>query len=854
MAVQFRFVLALSALTVVAFPAGAQTSADSLTLQADVSAQPRFAAAHGQAAVLMGYTGYGLEAWAYPFQLFTHLHLQIIPGDGSSPVDADPLLGRIEYHPEEIVRIYRGSGFEIRERLFVPLDRPGVILSWNVQSARPIDLRVTFLPVLDLMWPAALGGQDLRWNSSLHGYLISEYTTGFRAVIASPQEIDHTSVANATLRQDLTQSMVLRPANGCAELFAALENKPAAEGSELLSLERDEPQLRAAYRAHVTQLLSAGLQIHTPNDALNLGFAWSRLALDESWVCDPGIGCGEVGGYGPSRPERRPQYDWFFAGDGLVGVEGLLATGSLSRARDELAFILHYQNPASGMIWHEISQSAAYLDWATKYPYMYVHVDITFAFLSTLADYYAVTGDAAFVRDHWTGIEAAYRYCRSLIDPQTALPRIPADKEGGNEQQRMSDDVSLSAAWVTASAAYRTLAQAAGRTEQAEAATAPADAAQRAFAARYWDERTNFWIAGYSASGARMADERAHPDLLGNGLLSADRENAALDRLAGSGFETDWGTRNMSSTSPGYEPHAYASGSIFALSTEDMAQAFWRDHRPAIAASVLQSLLPWLQMDAFGHMHEVADGDRFQPEMESVPEQTWSSAGFLEAAVRGLFGVNVDAARHTLTLAPHLDPRWNQVTLGQISVGAAQLSATIDQRPGEIAAAITVQPGPVHVVFAPEIPLGAKQIRAFIDSHPASVAIESHAEDQHARVVLDLPAGSASVRILYRGGCRVRVPVVSPARGDASRGLRLTGLHLDGPALTLDAEVAVPGESSVEMETPWAIASVQGGSATRIDGDWYRVTFATSITPASSPSAAPAYTHRSMTVIFQRRR
>jgi glycogen debranching enzyme len=844
----FRLLLALLAVSLLGLPASAQTSLDSLTLTADASTQPRFAAARGQDAVLMGYTGYGLEAWAYPFQIFTHLHLQIIPQDPTAPIDAGPLLRRIEYHPDEIVRIYNGPGYEIREHLFVPLDRPGVILSWDVQSPRPLDLRITFLPVLNLMWPAALGGQDLNWNSALHGYVISEFTTGFRALIASPQDLSHTPVVNATLRQDLTQSMVLRPVNGHAELFAALENRPAPEGSVLQALEHDEPQLRDGYRAHVAQLLATGLRIHTPDDALNRALIWSRIALDEAWVCNPRIGCGSVGGYGPSRPERRPQYDWFFGGDGLVAVDGLLAAGDTARARDELAFILRYQNSANGMIWHEISQSAGFLDWAGKYPYMYVHIDITYAFLSTLADYYAATGDAAFLRDHWPQIDAAYRYCRSLIDVQTALPKIPAGKEGGNEQDRMSEDVSLSASWVTASAAFRTLALAAGHPEEAEAAAVPAAAARRVFSARYWDPQKNFWIAGFSANGAPMTDERSHPDLLGNGLFPADREDAALDRLAASAFETDWGTRNMSSASPGYDPRSYASGSVFALSTADMAQAFWRDHRPAIAAPVLESLLPWLQLDALGAIHEVADGDRFQPEIESVPEQTWSSAGFLHAAIRGLLGLEVDAAQHTLTLAPHLDPRRDRVSISQIPVGSAQVAVDLDQRPREFDAAFTAQSGPVHIVFAPQIPLGATHVRARIDDRTVPVSLEVHPEDQHARIAFDLPGGSARVRILFSGGLRVRVPVVTPAGGDASRGLKLVALHLDGRTLTLDAEVASADQSSLEVESPWTVAAVHGGSATRLAQDWYRVTFDA---PRSSPTSG--YNRCFVTVAFRTR-
>jgi hypothetical protein len=250
-------------------------------------------------------------------------------------------------------------------------------------------------------------------------------------------------------------------------------------------------------------------------------------------------------------------------------------------------------------------------------------------------------------------------------------------------------------------------------------------------------------------------------------------------------------------------------------------------------------------------MHELSDGDSFQPQIESVPEQSWSSAGFLHAAIRGLFGLEVDAAQHTLTLAPHLDPRWEHISLAQMPVGPAQVAVTIDQHSGETDAAFTAQFGPVHVVFAPEIPLGATNIRALIEGRSAPAILESHAEDQHVRLAFDLPTGSAHIRIFYTGGVRVRVPAVTPARGDASRGLKLTALHLDAHSLTLDADLARSDQSSVEIETPWTIAGVHGGSATRIGPAWYRVTFAPPSAPVTPSTSACA--HHSLTVAFRTR-
>ncbi len=580
---------------------------------------------------------------------------------------------------------------------------------------------------------------------------------------------------------------------------------------------------------------------------MNRAFLWSKLALDQAWVCNDSIGCGEVGGYGPSRPERRPQYAWFFAGDGLVATEGLLAVGNTARAQQELAFIFRYQNPENGMIWHEISQSAKYLDWSGKYPYMYVHVDITFQFLAALIDYYQTTGDLDFIRAHWSGIKKAWDYCQSLIDPATALPQIPAGKEGGNEQDRMREDAGLSAAWVAASDGYRRLALALGETSEAEAAARAHDAAQKALAGRYWDAQKQFWIAGFAEDGHAMTDERSHSGLLGYGFLPPAQEDAALDRLASAHFEADWGTRSMSDASPNYQPDSYGAGSVFELNTADTAEAFWRDHRPAIAWPVWASMVPALQLDSLGHLPEVLAGDVFHPQIESVPEQTWSSAGLSHSLLRGMFGLEVDAPAHRLTLAPHLDPRWGRVALQHVAVGATRVDITIEQKPGEIDADFSAQGAPVHLRFAPQIPLGASNLSASLDGRAIPVAVEQHEEDEHAGAEIDLPVGTQHYRIVYDGGVRVFVPEAHPVLGAASHALKLTSLRLAGQRLVLDADVAASGDASLELETPWKIQSVQGGRIADQHGPWSTLAF------VNAPARRGAYVHTTMTVEFSSR-
>jgi glycogen debranching enzyme len=828
------------------FKGGAQN----LTLSTDAVAPTRFVAAHGERALLMGYPEGGLEAWAYPFQLFEKYRVQFLLVGTSEAIDGAGILRRIETRPDEIVRVYVGPEFEVREHLFVPLDRAGVAVRYDITGQRAVDLRVTLLPVLNLMWPAAIGGQDLGWREPLSAYEICEATTGYCADIGSPQQTAHSEVVNSTLRQDLTQSMELHPVDGHVAVYAALGKGRQAADEELRSLEQNADALRAAAEAHAQAVQASGLQIVTPDERLNAAIRWSRIALDQAWVCNTQLGCGMVAGYGPSRGSRRPQYAWFFAGDGLVATEALLAEGNAAGAKEELNFILKYQNAASGMMWHELSQSAGFIDWAGKYPYMYVHVDITFDFLSTLADYARTTGDTEFLREHWSAIASAFAYCRALIDPATALPSIPAGKEGANEQERMREDVGLSAAWVSAAEGYRQMAVATGHEAEATAAEHDAAAARKAFTARYWDAAKGFWIAGYAESGQAMTDERSHAGLLGQGLFTPEQEGTALARLASAGFETDWGTRGMSAASAHFDPNSYGSGSISALGTAEMAKAFWRDHEPAIAWPIFKSLLPWFHLDSLGHLHEVAAGDAYHPQVESVPEQTWSAAGFLSATVHGLLGLDIDGAGHRLSVAPHPDPRWDRVTVSQIGVGQARMAIAFEPKPGAVEANFTASGGAVHVSFAPEIPLGAIDVRAVVDRRNVPVTVASHKEDEHARVEFDVGEAPVDCRIAYRGGVRVVAPDPDPIVGGRSVQLKLAGVAFEGNRLTLDADVFDGEHASVEIETPWSVGTVEGGAAVPLSDGGYRLTFARASgkPETSKPDSGAPFVHEHMVV------
>ncbi len=830
--------LVATALCLAAFniPSRGQMNPASAELQSapafdtDAGTLRRFIAVPGRRALIDGYATGDLEVWAYPFQILSGYRVAFRGPGETTPIDGQEILSRVIFEPDAVTRIYLGPDFIVRERLFVPLDQPGAIVTYEVVSSRTVEIEVHATPVLDLMWPGALGGQSTAWNPSLSAFALTEPADGFSAVVGSPEIVAHDELDNRTVRDSSSPSIgfTLQPDHaGYAHIYLALNPRHTADqGALFRALVHDQTALEAAYSAHTRELLDHGLRIETPDSSVNQAIAWSELALDEAWVCNPDLGCGFVAGYGPSRGARRPQYDWFFAGDGLVATEGSIAAGDLAHAREELEFILRYQDPKTGMIWHELSQSAGLIDWAGKFPYMFVHVDISFQFLSTVEHYVVSSGDTGFVREHWKAIESAYEYCRSVIDPATHLPRIPADKEGGDEQDRLSDDLGLSASWVQAASGFAHLATLAGQTAQADEAMQASRLAAAAIPGRYWNAEKDFWVSGHTAAGKNAPERRSSPaEAISLNLFGPDQNRALLDQLASSSFQTDWGTRSVGEGSPGYDPASYAKGSVWAVDTAELAEAFWSQHRPASAMGMWQAMLPWVWLDAPGHMHEVLAGDVYRAQSESVPEQTWSSAGFLSATVHGMLGLSVDALANRATFAPHLPASWRNISIENIHLPVATLGVDLERSATALTLRIRNPGSDCSLIFSPELPLGTHLGRVTLGGQAVDVKLEQHPQETRARMVLPVPHGKTALRMEVEGGVTLIADAPHPKLGEASSGVRVVGTTFADNVLTIEADVRSDRLSRIQLQTGWGIAKVEGAELTAAGEGVFSLTF-----------------------------
>ncbi len=98
--------------------------------------------------------------------------------------------------------------------MWVPLEQPAVLIRYTVRSVHSVQVSVRFRPSLNLMWPAAVGGQEPRWDNAHSGYVLTEPSKTFTAALLAPGATAHDEPLNPT-----------RPFEQSDELTVALDEK-----------------------------------------------------------------------------------------------------------------------------------------------------------------------------------------------------------------------------------------------------------------------------------------------------------------------------------------------------------------------------------------------------------------------------------------------------------------------------------------------------------------------------------------------------------------------------------------------------------------------------------------------------
>ena len=690
----------------------------------------------GRRALLMGSEGGALEAWVYPFKIAHDLRLHFRRHDFPEPLPAEELARWITVRPESTTVVYSHEEFTVAVTFFVPLDEPAVVLLLDVDAAEPLTISGSFVPDLEPMWPASLGGQYSFWHGEAAAFVLSESRRRYNALVGSPTASRHFTtpahrLAESPNRFDIEVTPQLAASDYIPVVLAggsmgreeALETYRSVLGNlESLYAERVE---------HSRRLRGELLGIDSPDGDFDLAFEWAKVALDDGLSCNPDLGCGLVAGFGPSGRSERPGFAWFFGGDAFFNSFALNGYGDFSAVRTALELMRRNQRE-DGKIMHELSQGAAFIDWFGDYPYGYYHLETSPYYIVSVWNYVRASGDLEFLRRSWPSMLAAFRYAATTETDGDGLPENSLGGLGALEVgvllRDLKTDIYVAGLWVES---MRCLLRAAELLAEEGVAgeVAPLLAiAEESLRRLFFDPQRGYHALAIATDGTAVSELTAWPAVpIVFGLLPEEQALATLRRLAAPEMSTDWGARMLTSESEVYDPVAYNNGAVWPFLTGYVAMAQYRYHRPQAGLQLLRALAGLTFEGSRGEIAELYSGDFHRPLDAAVPHQLFSSAGFAAPVVRGLLGLEADAVSRTLTFAPQLPAEWDRLTIKNVPLGSGEnLRIEFERDGGTLRYRFRGAREGWVLRFRPALPVGTLVGGVSVDGRPLEFSLENH--------------------------------------------------------------------------------------------------------------------------------
>jgi len=777
----------------------------------------------GTRAGLFGNEAGRFEAWVYPLKLFREFHLTFHVGDRALP--AESLARTLTVHPEAASILYAGDSFRVRETLFVPVQEAGAIVLLDVETEQPLEIEASFIGDFQLEWPASLGGAFISWNDTLHAMVFGEETKKFGALLGSPTASDaklayqtnYSSSEENSFRLGVTQKGKERKLLILAASVAG-ESEAANTYQRLTASYADLMRDSAAY---YSEYLDKTVSLDLPDAALQQAYDWARISTIQGLVTNPFLGTGLVAGYRTSGVSQRPGFAWFFGRDSFWTSFALNAEGDYATSRAALDFISKYQRD-DGKVPHEISQSASLVNWFKDYPYAYVSADATPLFIIAMDDYVTQSGDVTFAQAKRDNIERAYKFLHTTYDSQglTQNAGIGHGWVEGGPLLPVRSEYYQAALGVEALRAFSNLERVFGDNSASQDAAAQFERQKKILDEAFWSQEKQIYAFALKPDSQRAEE----PSVLGTvpmwfGLPQPDHADRMITQLAGDDHDTDWGMRIISSHSPVYDGSGYHFGAVWPLFTGWASVGEYRYHRAQPAYFNLRANALLVADGSLGHFTEVLSGDYNQSFSTSSPHQIWSSAMVISPILRGLLGLQTDAAAHQITLTPHIPADWTSLALHNVHIGA--VSADFEYR--KTADSIVLEThrkgvGDCWVEFSPALSLRAQVIGAELNGRSLPFKLQANANDQHVALRFPIYGGPNTLVIRVKNDFAISASNALPSLGNASRELRILSETWNSvrDQLTLDTSGIPGGQYQLAVWNAGQISSVEGAELSKL--------------------------------------
>jgi glycogen debranching enzyme len=698
--------------------------AGQLAIGREVMTQQPFSVIGPRGAILGQQDG-SYEVWIFPWKILSNMRITAEMKDYPVPIDVNQQAAFLDVQPGHTTITFSHANFTVRETLFAPQGAPdgaGALAFYQIEAVRPMTLTFSFTPEMQRMWPALSddrpspewvktgesGFYVLHLNAPDHAAALAMPTAGY-GILPPYQERPKNYPLQFVLHFD--------PATDSGKLFPLLmatadstaDAKTAALGTRLQSLNDRVQALHSENQSYYAKFSGDHLRIDTPDQKLNQAFAWAEVAIDQLRVetTPSHAETALVAGFYTSGDSARPGFGWYFGRDALWTLYAVNSYGDYQLTRDELNFLIKRQSPEGKMI-HEWAQTADLVDWKNL-PYAYASADANPLLLMATNDYLKVSGDTHFVQTNWEALERTWKFeCSHDSDGDG----IYENTEGSGWVESWPpgmphQEIYLAALDQQASTAMADLARSTGHNDIAQQAALRASKIGATIEEEYLLPGGGFYAFSRNANGTLDPSPTIFPAVAAwDGSYQLQHAGPMLDRWAAAEFSTDWGTRDLSPTVAFYDPISYHQGSVWPLYTGWVSVSEYRHGRSLSGfAHLMQNAdLTWAQDP--GAVTELLSGQFFAPLGRSTSHQLWSSAMVVSPVLRGLFGLEWDAAANKLTITPSLPAQWDKAKLYHVPLGSGDLDLEMT-RDGTMLVVRATGPSAQQVVLASRTP-GAK--------------------------------------------------------------------------------------------------------------------------------------------------
>ncbi len=691
----------------------------------------------GRRAGLMGYESGSFEMWVWPWKPLRNFELQFLLGSSTQPIVAKDIVRTISVTPEVTTLTYTHESFSVREHILIPRNEPGAIILLDVHTTSIISIISSFIPVMQPMWPAGVGGQFSYWDDEINGYVISEGQWRAEFICGSPAG----------------QQMAAPPAHMFADnpLQFRIDVKPGETVGQFIPIviagarpdtstwKMSMDSVKATYTRlwknagkyyresydYYQNLRSSTMQVTTPDKEFNLAYEWGKISLDNLMIENPRLGYGMAAGFGLSGGGARPGFAWFFGGDAFINVLTMNSVGMFRQSRDALAFTQKWQRQENfpvrkkkpsdppkdvGKMAHELSQSDGLCDWWNDYHYGYNHADTSPWYIVAMADYVRTSGDVEFLKRSWPSVKQAYDWCLSKDSDNDGLMDLKGAGLGALEFGKLVGiyaDVYTCGVFVQAIKEMKYMAELAGDTVQARQAAVQFKKARPRLEKLFWLDEEGFYAYGATDKGEQVHEKTPWSGVaMMFGLLDEERSAKSIEAFNSADMCTDWGVRSLSNKSELFDPTNYNYGAVWPFISSFFNTAQFKHHFGLPGYQILRSNIQHVFDHALGVVPEVFSGEMNEKLGEGYHHQGFSTTGYLLPFIRGLVGTEVDKVRNIVSLRPALPATWDHVELRHIWVGGHDNSFRLSQSDTAMTLSVAGDSTPCSVRFLPRLPLG----------------------------------------------------------------------------------------------------------------------------------------------------